>query len=91
MIQIPTSEPLANPAGPDGLTTTILVRRLPIEFYQTQIIVVIRQLLCAKMSLQLLLNEPKMTPLDAMMEWLQLDASTLWFTYTGVIAALSYY
>jgi hypothetical protein len=47
-IKIPATEPAANPQGSDALTTTILVRGLPIEFSQAQITVALHRLLGIK-------------------------------------------
>jgi hypothetical protein len=91
MIQILVFEPSANHAGPEALTNTILVRGLLIEFSQTQIIVAIHRFLGAKNVVTVTFNRPKMIPLDAMMEWPQLDASMLRSTRIGVIAVLSPY
>jgi hypothetical protein len=63
MIQILASEPSANPVGPKALTTTILVRGLPIEFSQTQITVAIHHLLGAKNVVIVTFNRAEDDPL----------------------------
>jgi hypothetical protein len=63
MIQIPSSEPSANPTGPEALTTTILVRGLSIEFSQTQVTVALHRLLGAKNVLTVTYNRAQDDPL----------------------------
>jgi hypothetical protein len=63
MIQIPSSEPSANPTGPEALTTTILVMGLPIEFSQTKVTVALHRLLGAKNVLTVTYNRAQDDPL----------------------------
>jgi hypothetical protein len=48
LIQIPSTEPAANPVSPEALSTTILIRGLSIEFSQTHVTIAIHRLLGAK-------------------------------------------
>ena len=63
MIQIPSFEPLANPIGPEALSTTILVKGLPIEFSQIQVTVALYRLLGTKNVIAVTYNRAQDNPL----------------------------
>jgi hypothetical protein len=62
-IQIPTTKPAANPHGPEALSTTILVRGLPVEFSQNQISVAIHRLIGTKNVMTVTFNKAQDDPL----------------------------
>jgi hypothetical protein len=62
-IQILTTEPVANPHGPEALSTTILVRGLPVEFSQNQISVAIHRLIGTKNVMTVTFNKAQDDPL----------------------------
>jgi hypothetical protein len=74
IIQIPSLEPSANPLGPEALTTTILVRGIPIELFQTQINVVLHRLLGAKNIVVVTFNRAQDDPMGRHEVWLRYTA-----------------
>jgi hypothetical protein len=62
-IQISTTEPTANPHGPEALSTTILVHGLLVEFSQNQISVAIHHLIGTKNVMTVTFNKAQDDPL----------------------------
>jgi hypothetical protein len=64
-IQIPTTEPAANPHGPEALSTTILFCGLPVEFSQNQISMTIHRLIGTKNVMTVTFNKAQDDPLES--------------------------
>jgi hypothetical protein len=85
IIQIPSLEPSTNSLGLEALTTTILMRGLPIEFSQTQIIVVLHHLLGTKNVVAVTFNRAQDDPMGrydgmALIRCLNAAVYTHWYT-----------